>query len=273
MKVLTDCKVTVVGRTIFNDHPDYDVPDDGTSIERLGAFAAKGCYDSFGKTGRSCTDNQRQIIEYAHGSVLEHSYVSVFLEGITRGLTLELNRHRLLNISQRSTRYTKEENSALVLEPYYASLWNKHSMSWDNDHQRVLHPEVSQETFEEINLVLSHVQNFKRALDQYSQEIMYLEKLNPRNLEGHDLRKWARGKARNSITHGLETRGTWTANFRAWRWFIESRSNRYAEAEIRRLAVTVLDEIKNFAPVYFEDFIATDTVDGIIEYVPNYRKI
>lgn len=273
MRVLTDCKVTVVGKTVFCDHPEYAIPEDGTSVERLGAFCAKSCYDSFGTDGRSCLDNQRQIIEFAHGSVLEHSYVSLFIEGVTRGLTLELNRHRTFNISQRSTRYTKEENSALVLEPYYTYLWKKNSISWDDKTQRAIHAEVSPETNDEVNLVLSHIHNFKRSLDQYALEIVYLERLNPKNLTGYDLRKWARGKARNAIPHGLETRGTWTANFRAWRWFIESRSSRHAETEIRRLASKVLDEIKPLAPVYFEDFTVIDVIDGIPEYSPKYKKI
>ena len=284
MKVITDCKVTVVGHTIFKEHPDYDIPDDGTSIERLGAFAAKGCYDSFSKNGRSCLDNQRQIIEYAHGSVLEHSCVSVYVEGVTRGLTLELNRHRPFNISQRSTRYTKEEDSAFVLEPYYASLWDINHMSWNNHLQEVAVPDyihefpvphnsITAQSINEVKLVLSSIDNFKRCLKQYASAVAMLERLNPRNLEGYDLRKWARGKARNDIPHGLETRGVWTANFRAWRWFIESRSNRHAEAEIRRLAAKVLAAIKPLAPVYFEDFELTGIIDDIEEYTPRYRKI
>jgi len=272
MKLLTTCHVEVVGHTVFTDHPVYDIPDDGTDIERLGAFAAKGCYDSFSKDGRSCVDNQKQIVEFAHGSVLEHSSVSLFIEGVTRGLTLELNRHRTFNISQRSTRYTREEDAALVLEPYYAELWHKHGFVWDNEIQLNRLTTTGSDTFE-IRLVSSHVMNFKQSLDQYMLEIEYLERLNPRKLSGHELRKWARGKARNSIPHGLETRGTWTANFRAWRWFIEARSSRYAEPEIRRLATHVFQKLQPLAPIYFKDFEVTGNIDGIDEYTPKYHKV
>lgn len=277
MKLITDCCVAVVGHTVFTDHPTYDIPDDGTDVERLGAFAAKGCYDSFSKEGRSCIANQKQIIQFAHGSVLEHSYVSLFVEGITRGLSLELNRHRTFGISQRSTRYTKEEDASLVLEPYYASLWLKHGLVWE-DYKTVYRGKVRENDFTsadhaELCLVESHVTHFKRSLDQYSREIEALEDLNPRQLSGMDLRKWARGKARNSIPHGLETRGTWTANFRAWRWFIEARSSRHAEAEIRRLADHVLQIIRPLAPTYFSDFQLKGVVDNIPEWVPLHSKV
>ena len=48
MKVITDCQVEVVGVPHFLDHPIYKIPPDGTDAERLGAFAAKGCYDAYG---------------------------------------------------------------------------------------------------------------------------------------------------------------------------------------------------------------------------------
>ena len=53
MKVITGCAAAVVGKTVFVEHPVYKIPEDGTEIERLGAFAAKGCYDSFGEEGLS----------------------------------------------------------------------------------------------------------------------------------------------------------------------------------------------------------------------------
>jgi len=87
------------------------------------------------------------------------------------------------------------------------------------------------------------------------------------------LRKWARGKARNVLPNGIETRGTWTNNIRGWRWFIESRSDRHAEPEIRVLADVVLNKLREVAPLYFVDFEKTDVVDGIPEWVPEYHKV
>lgn len=265
MKVITSPTVTVVAATQFFGHPSYLIPSDGTDAERLGAFAAKGCYDSYGESGRANLENQRQVISNKHGSVLEHSMVSLFIEGITRGCSLEFNRHRQFAISQRSTRYTKEEDSAIVLEPYYAELYATHR---DKNEVPITSP-----LYYEYHLISEFLVVAKAAFDSYDKQIQYLTLLNPNKLEGFELRKWARGKARNILPHGLETRGTWTGNHRAWRWFIELRSERHAEPEIRRLAHHVYCALKSLAPVYYEDFQVGDIVDGIPEYIVGHSKI
>lgn len=254
MRIITAPVVTVVGHSTFIEHPTYKVPADGEEMVRLGAFAAKGCYDSYGEDGRNCLDNQRGIIAHRHGSVAEHMTISVFIEGVTRGLTLELNRHRHLAISQRSTRYTKEEDAAIVLEPYYARIFELGG------------------TQEEIKLVDSHIDAAEASIKQYQKEVHLLEELNPLDLTGFDLRKWARGKARNILPHSLETRGTWTGNLRAWRHIIETRSSRYAEPEIRRLIQHIFEAISPLAPVYFEDY-EVEFVKGLPEYTTKYGKI
>lgn len=283
MKVITGCAVAVVGTTVFKEHPIYKVPKDGTDIERLGAFAAKGCYDSFGDgpEARSCVENQKQMLEHAHGSVLEHSQTSLFIEGISRALSLELNRHRPFAISQRSTRYTKEEDSAMVLEPFYANIWHRYNLTWDENTDELIVPAkyqagdsvADEEMPKELRLVESFLNVCRETVDEYSNQVNLLMELNPEGKEGFDLRKWARGKARNVLSHALETRGTWTMNYRAWRWFIEVRSSRHAEPEIRRLAEQVLVALNPLAPAYFSDFQLVGIFDGIPEYAPTHRKI
>jgi len=201
--------------------------------------------------------------------------VSLFLEGITRALTLELNRHRLFNISQRSTRYTKEEDSAIVLEPFYASIWNKHRLEWDSEDNCLRRPggEFRPQASIDLTLLTTFLYHCNDAIECYRRQVETLIELNPEKLEKFALRKWARGKARNVLPHALETRGTWTMNFRAWRWFIEARSNRHAEPEIRRLAEHVLAVLTPIAPTYFEDFYLSAIVDGIPEYVPQNSKV
>lgn len=261
MRLITEPRVVVVGQTIFNGHPEYKVPSDGTDMERLGAFAAKGCYDSYGEDGRSCVDNQRDIVKHRHGSVAEHLHVSLCFDGITRALTLELNRHRPLNISQRSTRYTKEEDASIVLDPYYAYLIQS---------KDVLHK----------GYISKHIETAAACFSRYMEEVDALMEMNPLKLEGFTLRKWARGKARNILPHNLETRGTWTGNIRAWRHFIETRSSIHAEEEIRRLAWYVYKAVQPLAPVYFEDYMIVypENVIGegytvYPEFLTDYRKI
>ena len=284
MKVITGCSAVVVGQTMFQEHPIYKIPKDGTDVERLGAFAAKGCYDSFGEGGRACVANTQEIIGHRHGSVLEHSYASLFIEGVTRALTLELNRHRPFNISQRSTRYTKEEDSAIVLEPFYSNIWQRYRLEWDEvdnvlviptQHENPDPQTVSNEIAfpKDLFLLVTFLEQCRNAIDEYRRQVKILSELNPEKLDGFALRKWARGKARNVLPHALETRGTWTMNFRAWRWFVEARSNRHAEIEIRRLAEKVLSILTPLAPTYFEDFHLEGIYDGIPEYVPTHSKI
>lgn len=268
MHIWTSPKVTTIGTWVFQGHPDYDVPSDGDNITRGLAFAAKGCYKSFGADGRPCVENQKALLEHGHGSVLEHAAVSFYIEGISRALTLEMNRHRHLSISQESTRYVDESNSGIVLEPYIATLYERLGKGWADAGEKAL--------------VDSHIEASVDAINFYTDQVELLEHLNPLRLKGFDLRKWARGKARNVLPHNLESKVTYTANLRAWRHFIELRSERHAEPEIRRLCSYIYDELMKVAPLYFGPeqydinmFPTTDIKWYPIypEYKPKHRKV
>jgi thymidylate synthase (FAD) len=248
MRVLREPKVTVVGYTTFVGHPDYPIPPDGTDAIRLGAFSAKTCYNSFGTGGRPCVDNQRQVLEHFHGSVLEHAHVSVLIEGITRACSLELNRHRTWGISQLSTRYADDQQT-IVLEPYYASLA-------DDD-----------------PLLVGHLAATQTALDAYEDEVAQLIARNPFEFSGVVLRKWARGKARNILPHNVETRGVYSTNYRALRHFLELRTEPHAEPEIRRLGGSLYDSVCSLAPQYFEDYTIEVGTHGLRHFIPRYRKV
>lgn len=272
MKIITKPKVTIIAKQQFLGHPDYPIPADGNDAVKIGAFAAKGCYDSFGENGRANEKNQAAILEHAHGSVLEHINYTLFVEGITRGLSLESNRHRQLAVSQRSTRYTAEEDASVVLEPYYANLYEKYQ-TFLNDPSLDDIGGVNNFNLDELNMLAMHLNALEDAFDAYQRDVFMLMKMNPLKLEGFDLRKWARGKARNVLPHALETKITYTGNLRAWRWFIESRSDKHAEPEIRRLAVEIFNVLKAEVPLYFEDFEVSEVYDGIDVLTPKYRKV
>jgi thymidylate synthase (FAD) len=277
MKILLEPKVRVIGKPQFIEHEEYKIPSDGTDSEKIGAFAAKGCYDSYGEMGRSNILNQQAVIESEHGSVLEHAHVSIFIEGITRALSLELNRHRPFNISQRSTRYTKEEESAIVLDPYYAELYRKYEKNMMADRRIPGNIVISvddedPQQIAEADLLIKFIGSCRESIKIYGEQVDKLIALNPNNISGFDLRKWARGKARNVLPHALETRGVWTNNFRGYRWFIELRSERHAEPEIRVLANKMLEALRDLAPTYFSDFEGT-MFDGIMEWKPKHSKI
>lgn len=279
MKVILKPTVHIVSLPQFFPHPDYPLPADSDDLTKIGAFGAKGCYDAFGVDGRPNYENQKAILGHRHGSVLEHINIGIFIEGITRALTLELNRHRTFAISQRSTRYTKEEDAAIVLDPYYAQLYEKHEFYYSSVEDIWLSDGMGSMTDifviqdDEQRLLFNHLSHANRAIKEYQKEVELLMKLNPNNLSGFELRKWARGKARNILPHALETRGLWTNNIRGWRWVIESRSSVHAEPEIRRLVYAIWNKLMNVAPIYFEDFHKGTVVDGIPELTPAYSKV
>ena len=272
MNIITEPKVTVIAKQVFVGHPEYLIPDDGNDATKIGAFAAKGCYDSFGVDGRANEANQLAILEHQHGSVLEHINFTIFIEGITRGLSLESNRHRLLAVSQRSTRYTAEEDASVVLEPYLAKLYRKYQPFLADPNKDDI-SEVGDFNTDELNFLASHIMALKASFDSYIRDVNWLMMMNPLSLSGFDLRKWARGKARNVLPHALETRITYTGNIRAWRWFVEARSDRHAEPEIRRLADVILSVLRKEADIYFSDFEVSEVYDDIPVWVPKYKKV
>lgn len=188
MNILTSPKVELVAATEFRGHTAYAIPLDGDDATRTCSFAAKGCYDSFGVDGRANALNQQQIISSRHGSVLEHVSATLFIEGITRALSLELNRHRHLAISQRSTRYTAEEDCAIVLEPYYAELYDR------------MQKEPASMSPIERALITGHIQLAKLSVSRYKSEVDLLLRLNPRELRRNRAQEVGAGQGAQHLT-------------------------------------------------------------------------
>lgn len=276
-RVILGPTVRVLAAPVYYPSESFPIPEDGTALERVGAHAAKKCYRSSGKNGRSNLDNQRAVVESKHGSVLQHLHVSLEIDGITRACSIELNRHDL-DISQESTRYVDiEKSGAIVLEPYFASLFRQFVMPEVEGDAILAYDDVDGVVCVDENnaaevVLAGHVNQQLGAIEDYAQQVKALMELNPLKLSGFDLRKWARGKARNVLPHGLETSGVWTGNYRMWRWVIELRSHRAAEPEVRRLAGAIYDVLQALAPVYFED-ATIEMVDGFREVRFLHSKI
>ncbi len=86
-------------------------------------------------------------------------------------------------------------------------------------------------------------------------------------------RKLARQAARSVLPNATETKVFVTANARALRHFIEMRASRFAETEIRKLAVQVLKILQQQAPNLFGDYQLVPLEDGTFEAVTQYRKV
>jgi thymidylate synthase (FAD) len=243
MKVITEPQVHLLSASSFFPHPKYELPPawkGGTRAEGLIATAGKVCYDSYGVEGNPIESHVRNLVKSGHLSVVEHVHVGLFIEGISRGCSHEIVRHRMFNYSQRSTRYTKEDDAAIVLDPYYASL------PADDDE------------------LTAFLEATRSAIDSYPYCVATLMQRNPKQLASKDLRKWARGKARQLLPHALETRMVMTGNLRAWRHFLIMRTSRHAEAEIRRLAHAIWHVVQPIAPNVFCD-LNVNIVDDYAE--------
>jgi thymidylate synthase (FAD) len=86
-------------------------------------------------------------------------------------------------------------------------------------------------------------------------------------------RKLARQAARSILPNATETKIFVTANARAIRHFIEMRGNRFAETEIRKLAVAVLKVMQTEAPNLFGDYRLEPLGDGTFEATTSFKKV
>lgn len=280
MKIITRPTVSLFSKQDFVPVEGFPIPDDGDDPTKIGSFSAKVCYRSFGEAGRSNTANQENVISSGHGKILEHMVFGLHVTGISRALSLEIMTHSVgISKSQESTRYTdKIEDAGYVLEPYLASLWEKYdarliAVQYGRQEVEVNEPSEGRADRGELDLLGTVVNSAMLDFAAYERQVGLLTELNPFGLTGTELRKWARGKARNSLPHGLETRMVLTGNLRAWRHFLTIRSERHAEDEMRRLAEAVFKTLQPLAPLYFEDFGVTEVVRGISELQPKYRKV
>lgn len=212
-----------------------------SEADLLPEYAGKLCYMSYDNPkGRRNAAYLDHIKEVGHGSVLEHTNIGVIITGVSRSLTHELVRHRAgMSYSQLSQRYVDESDTEFVPPPKYLDRPMR-MCTWQRACEFALG--------EYINLV--------------NDELLNIEK--PTTAE----RKQAREAARSVLPNCTETKIFVTGNGRSWRHFLELRGSKQADAEIRRLALLILDVLKVAAPNIFSDYAV---VDG--EIVTEYEGV
>ena len=107
-------KITYITPTV------HIIGDNGLGVSE---YAGRTAYDSFDKSENEVIQNQEPSLEklrdieesdlldrlawvFHHESVLEHTHITFLVKGMARGILQEHARHRLQNITVRSTRYT-----------------------------------------------------------------------------------------------------------------------------------------------------------------------
>ena len=134
-------------------------------------------------------------------------------------------------------------------------------------------PGISMSESEESKNILKDAIN--HASKSYQNLVDTLEKVIPENLfpTPWDRRKAVRQAARAVLPNATETKIFVTGNVRAWRHFIEMRGAAYADWEIRKLALMVLEILNNEAPLLFGDFKIEKLPDGTEIATPKYSKV
>ena len=216
-------------------------------------ISARLCYMSFGRGRRDIEEFITNLLSSKDGSVFEHVNYGFVFTGVSRSLTHELVRHRAgFAYSQRSQRYVDEADSAFVLPPAF---------------------ERQDEAITAAKPALTAA--LENASTSYKELVAALEKALPRDRfpATTDWRKAIRQAARSVLPNATETKIFVTGNVRAWRHFIEMRAATFADWEIRRLAISVLELLQQEAPLLFGDFSIEELPDGTQIATPNYSKV
>ncbi len=210
--------------------------DESASVVEI---SARLCYMSFGRGRKDIAEFIDNLLRMGDGSVLEHVNYGFAITGVSRSLSLEFVRHRAgFAYSQRSQRYVDENGGTFVAPPLLQGLAPP---------ARRIVEEAAED-----------------AAATYRDLVRYLDEAVPPAADRRDTlgaktarRKAIRSAARSVLPNATETKMFVTANVRAWRHFIEQRASEYADAEIRRLALMILEVLQREAPLLFGDFKVT----------------
>lgn len=176
----------------------------------------------------------------------EQRWVSMFMKG-SRGFSHEQVRHGdRTAISQRSTRYVNESESAWVHHPLMQKYWDE--------------PDMVGNASKALTTLL-----IRDAQRTYSAIVKDLKSwLIERGVDKLNARKQARGAARGYLGNALQTEMIFSASVAQWKRMIRLRCSPYADAEIRIIFADVVRELKASRHASsFQNFKLVDSPDGI----------
>lgn len=197
--------------------------DDIEWIDELAEAAGRNCYQSWDRPNPETASNEgylANILSSEHLSVLEHGSVTFFVDGVSRTLLTELERHRHLSFSVLSQRYVDESGAEFIVPPALKD-------------DRVLKVYATR--------------LFQKAVDAYQDIYDVL-------MESSGLtKKQAREAARSVLPGGTETKMFVTGNIRTWREVVQKRGTPAADAEIQRFAQEILTHLRLICPNSVQD--------------------
>jgi len=207
------------------------------SPEKIIELAGRTCYESQDKITRdSASKFLEKILKSGHLSVIEHSYMTVRFENISRSFTHEAVRHRLCAFSQRSTRYVDEMNFNIIM-PSHRNMSNKVIL----DDGRVI-------TVTEYCELIEQMYRGLRSIG------------------------WAPEDARQCLPIGIETELVVSTNFREWMHIFSLRTSKAAHWEIRRVMIDLLGKVQLLIPKIFDEFKVVGTDKNDVPYCEIINK-
>jgi thymidylate synthase (FAD) len=257
IRIIREPSIYVLGRLNLDqaeldrflaDHGISWETDTEVASEHLTEVAGRVCYMSFARPRPGGNRTYLgHILQVGHGSVLEHATWNLLFTGVSRSLTHELIRHRAgWSYSQLSQRYVDESVAEYVEPDVIASDPEMHGI-W-------------------LDAVAQSHKAYMALADRLMEK---LQEEPDKTLR----RKLARQAARSVLPNATETKIFVTANARALRHFIELRGSRFAEVEIRKLAITLLQVLQKEAPNIFGDYELVPLPDGTFEANTSHRKV
>lgn len=225
--LLRDEAAELIPGTALGDAISYGAPHNEadalvTDADHLAEFAGRACYKAVDRKNPATATTEtylRNILGQGHYSVLEHAAVTFYVEGVSRSLLLELERHRFLSFSVESQRYVDQVKS----------------------HPEPVIPPAADATVEGIIRA-----RYDSDMGAY-QGIMGC--LADTGVKGKRAREIARAVLPNCTPVDFVV----TGNLRCWRDVISKRYHVAADAEIREFATKVLSHLREIAPHGVQD--------------------
>lgn len=209
---------------------------DGENPLQLIEHAGRTAYQSQDKiTDASSIKFVEMLRKRGHESAIEHSSMTVQFNDCSRGFTHELVRHRLMAITQESTRYVDESTFKVIIPP----------------------GKNADEKLVELNLP-----------DGKSLKVSFREWMEMNEQMYKGLRKvgWVPQDARQVLPTAIKSQIVITANFREWRHILKMRCAINAHWEIREVMMGLLKDVQKRVPVVFDDFgIAEDGKSAVLK--------
>ena len=210
--------------------------------EKVISMAAKLCYSAVGvdQIEENLTDESvdrflNMLINIGHESPLEHVSFTFAVEGISRACSHQLVRHRIASFSQQSQRYVKLDQFEYIIPPEIEAVKEAKEVF-------IQAMEEDQKSYDKLVDILFDKHYNKMIKDGKN------EKEAKRQAE-----KKAIEDARYVFPNACETKVVFTMNTRSLYNFLNHRCCERAQWEIRELSIEMLRQLKQVAPILFNN--------------------